>query len=33
MVPFIEKDIISGIYVAIQGRVAMTRFFKKKLME
>lgn len=29
----IEKDIILGAYVAVQGKVAMTRFFKQRLAE
>ena len=29
----IEKDIILGAYVAIQGKVAMTEFFKERLVE
>jgi ApbE superfamily uncharacterized protein (UPF0280 family) len=29
----IEKDIILGAYVAVQGKVAMTRFFKERLTE
>ncbi|OPX38031.1 MAG: hypothetical protein B1H12_03435 [Desulfobacteraceae bacterium 4484_190.2] len=29
----IEKDIIFGAYVAVQGKVAMTDFFKERLVE
>jgi hypothetical protein len=29
----IEKDIILGAYIAVQGKVAMTRFFKERLSE
>ena len=29
----IEKDIILGAYVAVQGKVAMTRFFQERLAE
>jgi hypothetical protein len=29
----IEKDIILGVYVAVQEKVAMTRFFKERLVE
>jgi hypothetical protein len=29
----IEKDIILGAYVAVQGKVAMTCFFKERLAE
>lgn len=29
----IEKDIILGAYVAVQGKIAMTRFFKERLAE